>query len=270
VRAALLLAVLSISAFAQQASLSLSRPVRPWEFLSAVGTRAGMFGNEAGTFEAWVYPLKILRDLHLVFHVEGRALPAESLARTVSVLPEACSILYAGDTFQVREVFFVPVHEPGAVILIEVETAHPLEVEAVFQRDFQLEWPAALGGAYLNWDPNLHAFALGEDQKKVAARVGSPTAALSGEEYATNYSSSSQNSFLLGATAKGKDTKVVVIAASINGATEAEDAYHRLACTYPELRQTSSNYYRHYLNETVNVRLPDAQLQQAYDWGASA
>jgi len=164
----------------------------------------------------------------------------------------------------------VPVHEPGAVILIEVETAHPLEVEAVFQRDFQLEWPAALGGAYLNWDPNLHAFALGEDQKKVAARVGSPTAALSGEEYATNYSSSSQNSFLLGATAKGKDTKVVVIAASINGATEAEDAYHRLACTYPELRQTSSNYYRHYLNETVNVRLPDAQLQQAYDWGASA
>ncbi len=52
----------------------------------------------------------------------------------------------------------------------------------------------------------------------------------------------------------------------INGATEAEDAYHRLASTYPELRQTSSNYYKHYLNETVNVTLPDAQLQQAYDW----
>jgi hypothetical protein len=160
----------------------------------------------------------------------------------------------------------VPVHEPGAVILIEIETAHPLEVEAVFQRDFQLEWLAALGGTYLNWDPNLHAFALGEEQKKFAALVGSPTAARSGEEYATNYSSSSQNSFLLGATAKGKDTKVVVIAASINGATEAEDAYHRLASTYPELRQTSSKYYKHYLNETVNVTLPDAQLQQAYDW----
>jgi glycogen debranching enzyme len=110
------------------------------------------------------------------------------------------------------------------------------------------------------------SFALGEEQKKVTALVGSPTAALSGEEYATNYSSSSQNSFLLGATAKGKDTKVVVIAASINGATEAEDAYHRLASTYPELRQTSSNDYKHYLNETVNMTLPDTQLQQAYDW----
>jgi len=225
-----------------------------------------MFGNEVGNFEAWVYPLKILRDFHLVFHIDGRALPAESLARTVSVQPEACSILYAGDTFQVRETFFVPVHEPGAVILIDVETAHPLEVEAVFQRDFQVEWPAALGGTYLNWDPKLRAFALGEEQKKFAALVGSPTAELSGEEYATNYASSSENSFLLGPTPKGKATKMVVIAASVNGAKEAEDAYRRLSNTYPELRRTSSEYYKQHLNETVSVVLPDAQLQQAYDW----
>jgi glycogen debranching enzyme len=263
---ALLLITVSISAFAENADLSLSRPVRPWEFLSTVGTRAGMFGNEVGNFEAWVYPLKILRDFHLVFHVDGRALPAESLARTVSVQPEACSILYAGDTFQVRETFFVPVHEPGAVILIEIETAHQLEVEAVFQRDFRLEWPAALGGTYLSWDPNLHAFALGEVQKKFAALVGSQTAALSGEEYATNYSSSPQNSFLLGPTAKGKDTKVVVIAASVNGPKEAEDSYRRLSSTYPALRRTSSDYYKQHLNETVNVALPEPQLQQAYDW----
>jgi glycogen debranching enzyme len=225
-----------------------------------------MFGNEAGTFEAWVYPLKILRNFHLVFHVEGRALPADSLARTVSVQSEACSILYAGDTFQVRETFFVPVHESGAVIQIEIETAHPLEVEAVFERDFQLEWPAGLGGTYLNWDPHLHAFALAEEQRKFVALVGSPTATLSGEEYATNYSSSSQNSFLLGPTAKGKDTKVVVIAGSVNGAKEAEDSYRRLATNYFDLRRTSSDYYKQYLNETVSVVLPDAQLQQAYDW----
>ncbi len=265
-RSLLLLAILSTLAFSQQAALSLSRPVRPWEFLSAVGTRAGMFGNEAGNFEAWVYPLKILRDFHLVFHIEGRAIPADSLARTVSVQPEACSILYAGDAFQVRETFFVPVREQGAVVLIEIETAHPLEVEAVFQRDFQLEWPAALGGTYLNWDADLRAFALGEEQKKFAAIVGSPSAVLLNEEYATNYSSSSQNSFLLGPTARGRDTKVVVIAGSVNGASEAEDTYQRLSTTYPKLRHDSSDYYKQYLNETVKLVLPDAQLQQAYDW----
>ena len=140
------------------------------------GTRAGLFGNEAGQFEAWVYPLKILRDFHLRFHLDGRVIPAEALARTITVRPESSTILYTGDTFAVRETFFVPVREPGAVIIIEVETAEPLDVQAVFERDFQLEWPAALGGTYAYWDPKVNAFHFGEEQKKFSAFVGSPTA----------------------------------------------------------------------------------------------
>ena len=89
--------------------LELTRPVRTWEFLSAVGTRAGIFGNESGRVEAWVYPLKIFRDFHLRFHTEDRVLPAESLARTVIVRPESTTIVYTSDTFSVRETFFVPV-----------------------------------------------------------------------------------------------------------------------------------------------------------------
>jgi len=36
----------------QSPSLELTRPVRTWEFLSAAGTRAGIFGNESGRIEA--------------------------------------------------------------------------------------------------------------------------------------------------------------------------------------------------------------------------
>src|ERR1700752_2274535 len=82
---ALLLVLLAPACKAQEQTrnLELSRAARPWEFLCAVGTRAGLFGNEAGQMEAWVYPLKLLRDFQLRFHVDGRALPAESLVRTV-------------------------------------------------------------------------------------------------------------------------------------------------------------------------------------------
>ncbi len=62
------------------------------------------------------------------------------------------------------------------MIIIEVETAQPLDVQVVFERDFQLEWPAALGGTYVYWDPKLNAFYFGEEQKKFSAFVGSPTA----------------------------------------------------------------------------------------------
>jgi len=152
--------------------LGLSRPARPWEFLDAVGTRAGIFGSESGQFELWVYPLKILHGFKLRFHVAGRILPAESFARTTTVRPESCSILYASDSFTVRETLFVPLREPGAVISIEIATAEPLEIEATFERDFQLIWPAALGGAYMNWNEKLHAFVLGEEQKRFFALIG--------------------------------------------------------------------------------------------------
>ena len=247
-------------------ALELTRAVRPWEFLSAVGTKAGLLGNEAGRMEAWVYPLKILRDLHLKFHVNGQTLAADSLARTLITRPESSTIVYAGDTFSVRETFFVPVKEPGAVILLEVETETPLEIEAVFHRDFQLEWPAALGATYIGWDSGLKAFAFGEEQRKFAAIVGSPGAAYGEEEFQTNYSESQENSFRLGPVAKGKTTQAILIAGSMTGRADAESEYRRLTSGYGGMLRESADYYRNYLTQTVSVELPDEQLQKAYDW----
>ena len=75
-----------------------------------------IFGNEQGNLEAWVYPLKVVRNFHLLFHIDGATMPAEALARTLIVHPESTTIVYTGDIFSVRETLFVPVHEPGAII----------------------------------------------------------------------------------------------------------------------------------------------------------
>jgi len=246
--------------------IELTRTIRPWEFLSATGMRAGLLGNESGRMEAWVYPLKIFRDFHLKFHVDGRTTPADSLARTLITRPESSTIVYTGDTFSVRETFVVPVKELGAVILLEVETESPLEIEAAFHRDFQLEWPAALGATYIGWDSGLRAFAFGEEQRKFAAIVGSPTAENAETEFQTNYSESQENSFRLGAVAKGKASQIIVIAGSMTGRPEAEGAYRRLSSGYGDMLRQSAEYYRNYLNQTVSLELPDKQLQQAYDW----
>ena len=246
--------------------LELSRAVRPWEFLSATGTRAGIFGNESGQIEAWVYPLKIFRDFHLRFHLPGLDLPAESLARTITVRPESTSILYASDTFTVKETFFVPVHEAGAIIRIDVDTTQPLEVEAAFQRDFQLEWPGSFTGVYPYWDSKLNAFVFVDELKRFTALIGSTQAEQSFGEYWTNYSSSQESSFRLGLTKKGRETKVIAISASAKDGAEAESEYRRLTTSYDSLLRESSDYYSAYLDRTVNLELPDTQLQAAYDW----
>jgi len=246
--------------------MELSRTVRPWEFLSATGMRAGVLGNEAGRMEAWVYPLKIFREFHLKFHIGGQVLPAEALARTLTVRPESCTILYAGDTFTVRQTFFVPVREQGAVILLDVDTEQPLEIEAAFHRDFQLEWPAALGATYLNWTAAQRAFYFGEEQKKFVALVGSPTAVNPLSEYQTNYSESQESSFRLGPTTRGKERKLIVVAGSTEGPASAEKTYQHLLSAYAQLLRESADYYRDYLAHTLSVDLPDERLQQAYDW----
>ncbi len=62
--------------------------MRPWEFIDAVGQHAAFFGNEAGTLEAWVYPLKLLRDFKLRFHLKDRVLEAQDYARELVVRPK--------------------------------------------------------------------------------------------------------------------------------------------------------------------------------------
>jgi glycogen debranching enzyme len=262
----LILLVLCVLGFAQQRSLELSRTDRSWEFLTAVGTRAGLFGDESGRMEAWVYPLKLLRNFRLQFEAEGHLVPAEALARTVIARPETSTIIYAGDTFRVRETLFVPVQEAGAVVLLDIESEKPLNVRVSFERDFQLEWPAALGATFSAWDPRLHAFSFGEEQKRYAALIGSPTATNESLEYQTNYSASNESSFELGATSLKSESRIVVMSASVHGPAEAEATYHQLTANYAKLLSESAEYYRSYLARTVNVEIPDTQMQQAYDW----
>ncbi|HEU5334936.1 MAG TPA: amylo-alpha-1,6-glucosidase, partial [Terriglobales bacterium] len=219
----------------------------------------------------------MFRAFHLKFQVGGEVVPAESLARTVTVRPESAAIVYASDTFQVKETLFVPVTEQGAVIILDINTAEPLQVEACFVRDFTLEWPASLGGTYMSWDPEQRAFVLGEESKQFAALVGSPAAVGFRQEYATNYSSSSQSSFTLAPVTKGRARQIIVLAASVGrpGAVVAgeithpapvETTYRHLASDYPALLRESADYYRRQLAQTASLELPDPQLQQAYDW----
>jgi len=266
------------AASAQPVPLELSRPVRALEFLPVVGQRAALFGKESGNFEAWIYPLKLVRNFRFNVLTEGHTVPSDTLARTLIVHPESATILYSGDTFSIRETMFAPIHEPGIVITFDIDAAQPLELEAVFERDFQLEWPAAVGGSYINWDPALKAFFLGEESRRFAAFIGSPSAASYSIEYFSNYSQSRESSLRLGVIGNTAtvtptspsqhlhDTRIIAIAASMKGFADAQRTYQHLVADHDALLKDSAAYYSEYLSRTVGLRLPDPQLQAAYDW----
>ena len=244
----------------------LSRPARPWEFLDAVGKRSGLFGNESGRFEAWVYPLKIFRDFDVTFVLNNRRIPASSLVRRLTVRPEGPTLTFASDSFTVNETWLTPPEESGAIIRFEINTWEPLEIEASFTRDFQLMWPAGLGGTYMGWNSELHAYEFGEQGRKFAAVMGSPSAETADPEFFSNSYSTAGSTFRLGPTPKGSDVKYIVIAGATDGIDSAIKTYQHLAESPSKIFTAAKKYYDDYLAHTLSLDLPDPQLQAAYDW----
>ncbi len=247
------------------ATLELSRPARQWEFMDAVGPRAAMLGTESGTLEAWAFPLKLLRDFRLVFMVEGRAIPAASLSRRIIARPGSFSVLYSGDDFQVTETFVVPVDRPAILIRLQVHTYTPVRIDVHFTRDFQLMWPAAIGAAYVGWEEEAHGFILGADGLPYVGLVASPDAVRLNEEYGTNYSASTDCAFTLG-TMRGNAERVIAIAASFDSRDDLAATYRAITADSAKTIADTEKFYEGYLNRTVQLSLPDAELQKAYDW----
>ena len=246
--------------------LVLSRNAQNWQFLDAVGPHSALFGREDGNFEAWIYPLKLLRDFHLTFHVGDHAIPAEALPRTITVRPESTSIRYVYDSFSVCETWFTPLHDTGAVVVLQLESAEPVATEATFTPDVAWMWPAGLGAGYSEWDSKLRIFRFGEEEHRFYAVAGSPQTSDIRQSYSSNYSSANVNGFQFGPPVKGSATYYFVMAASFEGRKQADDLYQKLLSQYPRLKQEARQYYRHYLDTTVSLSLPDSDLQTAYDW----
>jgi len=259
----LLTAFLACCCFAGE--LEISRPVHAWEFADAIGPRAGLFGNEQGTLEAFVYPLKVFRDFDLIFWSAGHRIPAASIARRIQSTPGAYTIVYSADDFSVRETLSVPRDASGALIRLEIDAKNPLRVDFRFTRDFQLMWPGSFGASYGEWDVSRKVFRFGADGQPFAAILGSPDAAPVSLEYATNYSSNAQTTLTLG-TAKGRAERIIAVAASLKSTDEAFSTYKDLTANYRQRMQATDSFYRAYLANTVNLRLPDRNLQTAYDW----
>jgi len=261
VKPAALAAVFWLGLAAQQ----ISRPVHSWEFVDAVGPKAGLFGNEQGTLEAFVYPLKVFRDFRLVFHSGGHEIPSANVARRIISVPGFYTIVYTGDDFRVSEQLSVPRDSSGALIRLEIEAQNPLRIDVRFARDFQLMWPASFGAAYGEWREQEKVFRFGVDGQAAAAVLGSPDAALVTDGYATNYSTGAETTLTLG-TVRGHGERTIALAGSMKSFDESLAEYRGLISHAGESVRATSDYFRSYLANTVSLRLPDRNLQQAYDW----
>jgi hypothetical protein len=253
--------------------IALTGPARPMRYLEASGRRAAFLGREDGTFEAWVYPLKVLHGFELAFGTPAYAepIPGASLASSVDVRPEASVVRYAHDSFTADAMWLVPHEGPGGLVLLDVQTSTPLEVTVRFRIDLKPMWPAALGGQYSYWDDAAKAYVAGEASRKHAALVGSPLARTPPVQPAHNLPDApSQFTIAITPEDAARGLVPIVIAASHEGAPAARKIYGDLLGSVEPLYRSTEAHYRRLREELTSIRTPDPRVDLAFEWGKVA
>ena len=151
--------------------LELNRPTHAGAFFDVIGRRSALFGYENRSFEAWIYPLKVIDDFSLSFRLEGYPLEinGNDIMASIRVRPESTTVTYAHAAFTVRQIMFAPLDEPGIAILLDVDTVLPLTITASFRPKLRLMWPAASMTSSIGWDAGAHVYHYGWSRPTVIA-----------------------------------------------------------------------------------------------------
>ena len=136
-----------------------SKPMQPSHFAESVGRRAALLGHEDGTFEAWIYPVKVLRDFRLSVYFDGalEPVPLADLAERIAAGPGKVTITHSHAAFTIRQTWVAAYDQPAAIVMLEIETARPLRLRASFVPEMRPMWPASFGGQSSDYDQKVPA-----------------------------------------------------------------------------------------------------------------
>ena len=250
--------------------LALRGPARPGVYLADQGRRAALLGSETGGFEVWTWPLKLVRDLDLAFRIPeyDEPIPAARVAREVVAGPAGATIVYSHAAFTVRQHLFVPLHEPGAVMLLDVETVRPLEVLVRMHADFGLAWPGSFGGGFITWQPEPRRFLLSQGGLRgFNGMIGSPFAQ-GGTVHAAHDAALVPSQFTLrfDTAQAGRELIPIVMAGGALARDSVEAAYQRILRNAAQLWREKVAHYDSVRTTQLSIGTPDAQLDLALEW----
>jgi len=250
--------------------LELSRAAGP-EFFDVVGRRSAVFGIENSGFEAWVYPLKLLEDVHLSFQLQGdtRGFSDTELVRKITVRPEATTFTYSHAAFTVQAHFVAPLDKPGVIILLDIDSVLPLTVHVSFKPSLKSMWPAGSATPFVTWDTHQNVYVIGEDSQHFAAMIGSPQARQNSQQRYQEAPHELRNEFVIETVpdqSRHQFIPVVIAGATSQGAQEALHVYQDLLANAALYVRENAAYYKRLLESTLSVKTPDDRLNTAFEW----
>jgi glycogen debranching enzyme len=266
-------------------SLSIRRQAIPEQPFSVVGPRGALLGRQDGTFEAWLFPWKILSGMRMSVTMQDYPVPIDvnQQAAEIDVEPDHTTVTYSHANFTIRQIMLAPKASTagtGLLVLYEMQAIRPMTVTFSFDPIMQRMWPADSPPAPSpEWVANsagsgfyiLHlAF---PDQAAALSIPGSEPGILPPYQ---ERASAWPLQFVLHFDPKldaGKTYPLLVTFA--NSATSAtKEAFRKslgdLESQATEIRAENRQYYANLLSQRTSIETPDEHLNAAFAWAETA
>jgi glycogen debranching enzyme len=266
-------------------SLSIRRQAIPEQPFSVVGPRGALLGRQDGTFEAWLFPWKILSGMRMSVTMQDYPVPIDvnQQAAEIDVEPDHTTVTYSHANFTIRQIMLAPKASTagtGLLVLYEMQAIRPMTVTFSFDPIMQRMWPADSPPAPSpEWVANsagsgfyiLHlAF---PDQAAALSIPGSEPGILPPYQ---ERASAWPLQFVLHFDPKldaGKTYPLLVTFA--NSATSAtKQAFRKslgdLESQATEIRAENRQYYANLLSQRNSIETPDEHLNAAFAWAETA
>ena len=238
----------------------MEKPAQPGKYIAANGRRAALLGYEDGRLEAWVFPIKLLRDFRLSVYVDDALdpLPLRELAETAEVRPHAATLVHVHPAFTLRQTWAASPDKPVAAILLEIDTSRPLRFRATFTPEMQPMWPASLGGQSTSWDAKSGVLAFTEGQRRFRPVLGSPAFRRISEQIGHQLP---ERTVSIEFEAESSRTVPILFAASRKDYDEAVQAPEKIL-------EAAESRFRSFLGRTAELEW--GAFTEAYDWARLA
>lgn len=263
---------LSVSPFA------ISRPAQPRMPFTVAGEAGAIFGQGDGSFEAWIFPVKIASHFRIIAELADYPIPIElsEYAASIEVNPDRTTMTYSHAAFTVKQHMFSGrgAGAAGPVVFFEIASVRPLTLTFRFTPEMLRMWPAPnFGLPNAEWVKTGASgyYVLHTDNAAFSGAIGIP-GALPGilapyQERPRTYPLELKLSF--DPKTQSKQFFPLLMTAGAKSSSVAAQLLDLNKTWATQCRQTAS-YYAHFFDHRLTAETPDAAFNLALRWAELA
>jgi glycogen debranching enzyme len=281
VTAAQTAALRSVDAFSmKEDGLAIRRHVEAGKPFTVAGACGVIPGQQEGTFEAWVLPVKLLSHFSIHANVEGYPVPIDlnADAAEIEVFADHTVITYSHIAFTVRQIMFAPDDAEdgtGAVVLFQVDSTRPMDLTFSFTPEMRPMWPQRSQGLpsaeWVKQDTGGF-YVLHTDFSDLAGAVGIPNTQpgimAPYQEKPQFHPLELKLHFDPKLDANHYFPLLMAVGSTVETATDValQGKLDRLNATLPQIYAKHTVRYEQMKNQLTAIRTPDAGLNDDFAW----